>query len=145
MTTALNTTHLANCISTLEASLKHLEQVPPQGIEHQVFRNAAIKGFELCLERAGKLLRKALKLYSSNPREVDELVFKDVLRQAGKHGLIAVDMIPRWFKYRDNRNSTAHDYSESFAEETLNLLAAFLQDVKTLQQNLDTKLGRADA
>lgn len=38
----------------------------------------------------------------------------------------------RWFQYRDNRNSTAHDYDKGFAEETLQLMPLFIQDVKQL-------------
>lgn len=34
--------------------------------------------------------------------------------------------------YRDNRNSTAHDYGEQFAEETVHLLPVFLQDAKSI-------------
>ncbi|MGE3920182.1 MAG: nucleotidyltransferase substrate binding protein [Gammaproteobacteria bacterium] len=142
---SLQTEHLLNCIMTLESSLEHLDKVSSDSLDHKVFRNAAIKGFELTLETAGKLLRKSLKLFSGNPREIDELVFKDVLRQAGKHGLIDSDGIERWFKYRDNRNSTAHDYSEAFAEETLKLLKEFVQDAKSLQITLKNKLGSKSA
>ena len=38
----------------------------------------------------------------------------------------------RWLRYRDNRNDTAHDYGEDFAETTLKLLPAFIEDAKTL-------------
>ena len=55
----------------------------PDDVMFDLFRNAAIKSFELSLETASKLLRKALKAYSGNPRSVDALVFNDVLRQAG--------------------------------------------------------------
>ncbi|MEN8219100.1 MAG: hypothetical protein ABFS56_22570 [Pseudomonadota bacterium] len=32
-----------------------------------------------------------------------------------------MDTCERWFEYRDNRNNTAHDYGEHFAESTLKL------------------------
>ena len=38
-------------------------------------------------------------------------------------------------KYRDNRNNTAHDYGQAFAQETLNLVENFLKDAK----NINTK------
>ncbi|MDR2616645.1 MAG: nucleotidyltransferase substrate binding protein [Endomicrobium sp.] len=41
--------------------------------------------------------------------------------------------VTRWFKYRDNRNNTAHDYGQEFAQETLNLIEDFLEDVKKLK------------
>ena len=47
---SLNTDHLKRCIQTLENSLMRLEQNPPESIEFEIFRNAAVKGFELTLE-----------------------------------------------------------------------------------------------
>ena len=44
------------------------------------------------------------------------LSFKDVFRQAHKHSLITEEETARWMKYRDNRNNTAHDYGQVFAE-----------------------------
>lgn len=137
----INTEHLQRCITTLQSSLQHLETSKKGSIDYEVFRNAVIKGFELTLETAGKLLRKALKSFHSNPRVVDELTYKDVLREAAKHGLINPNAVENWFKYRDNRNNTAHDYGEDFAEETLTLLTHFLDDVQTLQKTLEQKLG----
>lgn len=36
--------------------------------------------------------------------------------------------------YRDNRNDTAHDYGEGFAETTIGLLARFIADARELAQ-----------
>ena len=41
-------------------------------------------------------------------------------------------VVERWLSYRDNRNDTAHDYGEEFAETTLKLLPAFVEDAKAL-------------
>ncbi|MEO7119640.1 MAG: hypothetical protein ABIY62_01010 [Ginsengibacter sp.] len=38
----------------------------------------------------------------------------------------------RWLQYRDNRNSTAHDYGVNFAAETLILLPQFIADATSL-------------
>ena len=58
-------------------------------------------------------------------RQADRLTFKDAFRHAAKHDLISVEACERWFAYRDNRNDTAHDYVERFAETTLKLLPDF--------------------
>ena len=84
----LRTEHLSHCLLTLEKSVQQLEQSPKDSIDYEVYRNATVKGFELALETTGKLLRKALKTYTGNPRAVDELIFKDVFRHAAKHGLL---------------------------------------------------------
>lgn len=151
----LNTTHLRRTVDTLEQAIIHLQALPVQSTDadsretkpgssvmadevlYDLYRNAAIKSFELSLETAGKLLRKALKPYAVQPREVDRLVFNDVLRQAGKHGLLEIDEVSRWMKYRANRNTTAHDYGEDFANETMKLLPAYLQDARALADRLD--------
>ena len=118
----LNTIHLRRTVDTLEQAIIHLQALPVErtdaasvsrdtkpgssvtadGVLYDLYRNAAIKSFELSLETAGKLLRKALKPYAVQPREVDRLVFNDVLRQAGKHGLLEIDEVSRWLKYRAN-------------------------------------------
>src|SRR3990167_6201301 len=130
--TALNTAHLERCLDTLKKSFALLQQYSAESIEYEVFRNALIKGYELTLETSGKLLKKALKPYFANPQEVDQLVFKDIFRYAAKHHLLEKDEVKRWFVYRDNRNSTAHDYGIGFAEETLTLIPSFLRDADHL-------------
>jgi nucleotidyltransferase substrate binding protein (TIGR01987 family) len=137
----INTKHLERCIKTLESSLEHLNAAKKNSIDYEIFRNAVIKGFELSLETTGKLLRKTLKSFHGNPRAVDALTYKEILREAAKSSLIDPGAIERWFQYRDNRNNTAHDYGEDFAEETLCLLPPFLQDVKALQKIIEKKLG----
>lgn len=141
----LNTDHLLRCIQTLESSLAMLQRAEAGSIEYEVFRNAVVKGFELTLETTGKLLRKALKAYGGSPKAVDDMFYKDVLRHAAKHGLLSVEEVERWFAYRDNRNDTAHDYGEAFAQQTLVLLSGFVVDARVLEAVLREKLGGLDA
>lgn len=130
---ALEVEHLLRTAATLEQALLALARTPAEdGVMVDLFRNAAIKSFELSLETAGKLLRKALKAFGASPRSVDGLVFNEVLRQAGKHAMLDGEAVERWLAYRANRNNTAHDYGEGFAEETLKLLPLFLQDARHL-------------
>ena len=109
-----------------------LKDCKPDSTQYEVYRNAVIKGFELVLEMSGSLLRKALKSYGGNPKSVDESSFKEVLRHAGKHGLLDTEAVARWFVYRNNRNIVAHDYGEKFAEQTLGLLPGFITDASRL-------------
>ena len=129
----LNTDHLLRTVATLEQALLALRRTSAsEEVMYDLYRNAAIKSFELSLETAGKLLRKALKAFGGSPRGIDALVFNDVLRTAGKHGLLDQNGVERWLAYRANRNTTAHDYGEGFANETLKLLPAYLVDVRAL-------------
>lgn len=47
--------------------------------------------------------------------------------------------ISRWMKYRDNRNNTAHDYGQAFAEETLTLIEDFIKDVNYLKSVIENE------
>lgn len=134
---ALTTDHLLRTTKTLQQALEELKKHSDRdSIQYDLYRNAAIKTFELTLETAGKLLRKALKAYGATPKSIDQLVFNDVLRHAHKHDLLDAEAVERWLIYRQNRNSTAHDYGEGFANETLKMLPNFVQDVLKLAPKL---------
>ncbi|MEY5009962.1 MAG: hypothetical protein RLZZ253_1101 [Verrucomicrobiota bacterium] len=133
--------HLQRCCLTLERSLQILKACEPGSIDYEVARNAVVKSFELTLETIGKLLRKILKEYTGTPKKVDELIYKDVLRHSALHGLLSPEELERWFAYRDNRNSTAHDYGVEFAEHTLGLIEVFQKDAQRLTDTLIAKHG----
>lgn len=133
----INTEYLARGIATLEKSYEMLQQAPKDSIDYELYRNSLVKGFEMTLEQSGKLLKKVLNPYFASKKSVDTLTFKDIFRQAHKHSLITEEETKRWMQYRDNRNSTAHDYGQAFAEETLSLVKKFLDDVKNLKKVID--------
>ncbi|WP_297572990.1 nucleotidyltransferase substrate binding protein [uncultured Deefgea sp.] len=132
----LNFDHLERSIQTLDQSLQYLHGSEPGSVPYEVFRNAVIKGFELCLETSGNLLRKSLLEFVSDPRKVATLNYKDVLRTAAQYGLLTVDEVERWFTYRDSRNQTAHDYGEQLAEHVLTVIVQFHLDAQTLLRRL---------
>ena len=140
----LNLDHLRRCIATLQSSLSLYGRADPDSIEQEVFRNAIVKGYELTQEVVFKLLKKALKVFGHGGRTLEATPIKDILRLAAVHDLLTLEEVERWFRYRDNRNNTAHDYGEGFARETLTLMPGFLEDVARLADRLEEKLG-ADA
>lgn len=129
---SINTHFLVRCISILEAAQAELPGHAPESIMYDIYRAACVKEFEISLELSGKLLRKRLRPYFASNRQADGLNFKDCFRHAAKHGLISMEACERWLEYRDNRNSTAHDYGEDFAEATLKLLPYFIADATEL-------------
>ena len=128
----INTDFLTRCIRTLETAFGQLQQHQPGDVSYDIFRAACVKEFEIILEQCGNLLKKRLRPFFASNREADRLTFKDSFRRAVKHGLISVETCERWFEYRDNRNDTAHDYGEGFAETTLKLLPSFITDAGAL-------------
>lgn len=128
----INTDFLVRCINTLESAVDQLQQLEPSDGLYELCREAAINEFEIVLEQSGSLLKKRLKPYFASNRQADRLTFKNAFRHAAKHDLISVDACERWLAYRDNRNDTAHDYGEEFAETTLKLLPSFITDARDL-------------
>ena len=128
----IDTTYLERCIAALERAHSLLLESEVDSVEYDMFRSACIKEFEIILEQAGKLLRKALKPYFHSPKEVDRMVFKNVFRNAVLRDLITDEQCERWLEYRDNRNNTAHDYGVNFANETLVFLPQFIIDSMAL-------------
>lgn len=131
------------CIETLERAHGLLRKANRETIEFDMYRSACVKEFEIILEQSGKLLRKALKPYFHSSKAVDRLVFKDLFRNAVLRDLITDEQAERWLQYRDNRNSTSHDYGVNFTEETLELLPAFIADAEALSEIL-TEAFKAD-
>ena len=134
----IDTTFLRRCIGALERALRGIEEHRnSDGVLYDVFRAACVKEFELVLEQSGKLLRKRLAAFFASNRQADRLAFKDLFRHAAKHGLVDGATVERWLTYRGNRNDTAHDYGEEFAEATLKLLPAFVEDAKALAEVIE--------
>lgn len=130
----INTEYLHRCLETLKKSYELLKQSQEDSIDYEMYRNSLVKAFEMSIEQSGKLLKKKITPYFATKKSVDMLTFKDLFRYANKHSILNEDEVQRWFKYRDNRNSTAHDYGEQFARETLILVDDFIKDVENLIQ-----------
>ena len=99
----------------------------------------------MTLEQSGKLLKKKLVPYFPSKQAVDTLHFKDIFRQAHKFSILNEVETERWLKYRDNRNTTAHNYGQAFAEETLSLIEDFLKDAEHLRQIIDHDKSETEA
>lgn len=128
----IDTAYYDRCIRALEKALGLLLKAEPDSIDHDIYRSACVKEFEIILEQSGKLLRKVLTPYLHSNKEADRLYFKDIFREGVKRSLISTETCERWLQYRDNRNTTAHDYGAHFAEETLAILPQFVADAKEL-------------
>ncbi len=133
----IDTSYLQKCNSALAKAFAKLNTFETEEIEYEIYRSAVIKEFEIILEQSGKLLKKVLRDYFHSNKAADKLMFKDIFRQAGLHGLLTLDEVERWLEYRDNRNVTSHDYGESIANETLVLIEAFIVDAQRLIEVID--------
>jgi len=128
----------------LQKSLKHLElqfanyklaQDRPEltEIDREAIAESVIQRFETCYDTLWKDLKRYL---------IEEIGLADVpnspkplLKLAGQNDLFA-SSVEQWLKYADARTSTAHDYSEEKAEETLSVVGDFIDDAIGLYQTM---------
>ena len=128
----IDTAYLRRCIDTLESMSGALDHGSLEGTVYDAYSDVCIKKLELVLEQSSKLLKKRLRPWFASNRQADRLTFRDTFRHAAKHSLIPADACERWLEYRDNRNHTENDCGEAFAESTLRLLPAFIEDARAL-------------
>ena len=129
---SINTDFLVRCIETLDETCRELQRRDPAETIYDMLRSTSVRKFEIALEQSGNLLKKRLRPYFASNRLADRLTFKDIFRHAVKHGLISVESCERWFSYRNNRDDTANDDGDGFAETTLKLLPGFIADAREL-------------
>lgn len=136
---SIDTTFLRRCIDSLQRGVEGIElrKDADDDLMYDIYRAACVKEFELVLEQSGKLLRKRLAAWFASNRQADRLHFKDLFRHAARHDLMDCETVERWLRYRDNRNATAHDYGEDFAESTLKLLPDFIRDARALAEMIE--------
>ena len=137
MSSEISTEYLERCLKTLQKSYEMINRVDRDTIEYEMYRNSLVKSFEMTLEQSGKLLKKKILPLFASKREIDRLTFKDIFRHAFRCSLIDESAVTRWFKYRDNRNNTSHDYGQEFADETLSLIEEFIVDAQNLKQVIE--------
>jgi nucleotidyltransferase substrate binding protein (TIGR01987 family) len=130
---------LLRCSQALDQALLLLQQSAPGSVLYELYRSASVKEFEIIIELAGKLLKKALRPYYASHRQAEALVYKDIFRAAAQYGLLSTLEAERWLVYRDSRNTTAHDYGAGFAEAAVTLLPQFVTDATALAQLLHGK------
>ncbi len=128
----IDTAYIERCTNALEKALGLLNKAKKDSIDYDMYRSACVKEFEIVPEQSGKLLREILKPYFATSKDADKLVFKDIFRHAALHSILSSARTERWLAYRDNRNTTAHDYGAGFAEDTLKLLPQFIVDSRSL-------------
>ena len=138
----ISTEHISRCIHTLRSAWEGLRQYEPGDVLYEIYRAASVKEFELVLGQSGRLLKRRLRPYFASHRQADQLYFNDIFRYASKHGLINEDACERWLEYSANRNETAHEYGENFAERTLEFLPQFIADADELVGEIEG--GRDD-
>ena len=112
----------------------HSEMAQKSKDLYEQFRAAAIQAFENTYELALKMTRRQLEQIVANPSELREMAFMDFIRTAYEAGLVRE--VAAFRIYREKRNITAHTYDANKAEEILEVLDSFLEDVRFIGDEL---------
>jgi nucleotidyltransferase substrate binding protein (TIGR01987 family) len=104
---------------------------------HAQFRGASIQAFEYSYELAIKMIRRQLAQMVSNPQDLAQSTFADLIRTAADAGLL--NDVKRLLIYRDARNRTSHTYDETIAEEVVKAIPDFVKDAEFLLKQLQKR------
>jgi len=136
----LDLTDYANAVASLERSVTSYK-TETEGEYKEVLRDSSIQRFEYVFEFSHKILRRYLSWHIPMPQvKVSELSFAELVRTANTHGLFT-ESYEVWSNYRKMRNITSHTYNEDAAKLVLEIIPAFLEEVKKflskMQENLE--------
>ena len=82
-------------------------------------------------------MKRVLEQESVHPQTIDQLSYKDLLREAAEKGLLTE--FEKWVVYRDQRNITSHTYNEKKAESVYQTALEFYKDAVTLAKTLASR------
>jgi nucleotidyltransferase substrate binding protein (TIGR01987 family) len=134
----LDLSALRDAVAAPEKSLGYLysELAKDPDLREQ-FRAACIQAFEFTYEVGYKMLKRQLEQIASNPAEIDQMTFMQVIRSGAEAGLIAD--VARFKDYRDKRNITSHAYNQQKAEQIVAVLRDFAADSRLLLAQLEQR------
>lgn len=124
--------------SSLDSAVKQLEKALNYSVSNlakdpglfEQFRNSTVQCFEYTYELAWKYLQRKLEQVHPNPQIIDELEFKDLIREGALRGYIKTPEL--WFEFRRLRNISSHAYDKLKAEQVYARAQDLLVEAKDL-------------
>ncbi len=141
----LDLTPLENAVAQLEESLEiyHSDIASDHPHLKRHLRAAVIQAFEFTYELSFKMLKRYLKLASANPAEIDNMSFRDIIREGYKQGLLRSELSV-WTRFRQNRGTTSHTYNEEKAEDVFESTQEFLFEARDFLGRLHERIKSLD-
>lgn len=110
-----------------------------EGDLHVMARNSMILEFEICFGQVRPSLERCLAEFEGlDSRALDEMTFAALIRTANERGYTEVPW-SEWRQFRDERNRTAHAYSEPAAERIAAGIPQFLSAAEGLLRKMQEK------
>lgn len=116
-------------LGPLERALASLERALARP-KDEFTRDAVVQRFEYSFELAWKAVKRVL----AEREGVDAAGVRNVMRLAGRHGL--VEAVEPWLAFQEARNLTSHTYNEGTAEEVYAKARQFLPAAQALLARL---------
>lgn len=139
----LDLSSLRDALAALERSMGYLTSDLAKNPDlYEQFCAAAIQAFEFTHESAFKMVKRQLEQMTADPVAVDKMTYMDVIRTGAEAGLIAD--IARFRNYREKRNITSHTYNHAKAQQIIDVLPDFRNDVAALLKELEQRNRAAD-
>jgi nucleotidyltransferase substrate binding protein (TIGR01987 family) len=117
-------------LKPLQEALASLKKALDQP-KDEFIRDSVIQRFEYTFE----FCWKTLKRYFEWNQKLSESNVKNILREAGKQGIIS--SVEEWFEFLEARNQTSHTYNENKAEATYLLCQRFYPQAVELFNKLE--------
>src|SRR5574344_2504087 len=91
----------------------------------EYIKDSCIKRFEYTYETAKKIMNKFLK--KEYDKTEKDLTINNIFREM--YSLNLIDNFENWVNYREKRNSTSHEYSQTKSNEIISIISDFLIDI----------------
>lgn len=127
-------------LDSLEKALTSFKKAVDRSLaepEDKEIRDSVIQRFEYTYELCWKMIKRRLEADAPNPQAIDQLSFRDLMREAAQHGLII--KVEPWFEYRSQRNITSHIYDEEKAESVYATALKFVAEAARVLAELQKR------
>jgi len=124
-------------LSSLEKAVLSLRRAVERSVKvpsDEEVRDAVIQRFEYTYELCWKMLKRQLEQEVPNPAEIDQLSYRDLLREAAEKGMLKA--VEDWMDYRNQRNITTHAYDRKKAQAVYETATRFLEHAEKLLAEL---------
>lgn len=120
----LDLSNLKNSFSTLKECYFDYTQQKDEKIKTYI-KDSCVKRFEYTYETAKKIMNKFLK--KEYDKTEKELSINNIFREMFALGLI--DNFENWVGYREQRNTSAHEYDITKTYPIIDLVPRFISDI----------------
>lgn len=127
---SLDLSPFGKALASLDRAVERSQAHP----EDEEVRDSVIHRFEYSYELAWRMLKRQLEAEVPSPATLDQLNFRDLLREGAERGLVADPQA--WFRYREARNITSHTYDEDKARQVYEVALDFLPAARDLLDRL---------